>query len=131
MRTKLVAALLAAGAALAVGCSAGGDDTDGPGVAAEAAGKATKRTITMEVTGPKKASITYGLNADQSQANDAKVPWKKTMTTSEAFSIATLVAQNSGGGTISCRITVDGKVVKKNSSEGEYAMVTCTTDALM
>jgi hypothetical protein len=132
MRNKALIALLAATAGIAIACSSGGSDTAGPGVQTTADGKpdSGKKTIILEVTGVKSADITYGLNADTSQANGAKVPWKKTMTSSEALTIASVSAQNKGSGTIKCKITVDGKVVKENQSEGEYSIVTCSTDAL-
>ncbi len=132
MRTPTMTILgLAAAATVAIACGAGGDDVAGPGAQDAAAGGGTaKKTIVIEVTGAKKADVTYGLNTDQSQANGTAVPWKKTLTTTEPLTIVTLLAQNKGGGTISCKITVDGKVVKTNSSEGEYAIATCTADNL-
>ena len=132
MRNKTLIAGLAAAATIALACSSGGTDTAGPGAQdTDGAGdKSAKKTIVLEVSGAKKADITYGLNSDQSQDNGAKVPWKKSLSSGEAMVIATVVAQNKGSGSISCKITVDGKVVKENTSKGEYAVVTCTTDAL-
>lgn len=130
MRPMPVIAALAAGAVL-LGCSSGGTgDTSGPGDVPDSAVTPAEdaTTVIMEVTGPARADITYGLNADQSQANGAKLPWKKTMTTKEAFSFATVSAQNTGSGTIKCKLTVGGKVVKTNASEGQYAIVTCSAD---
>ena len=83
----------AASAVLALGaiaCSSGGEDTKGPGAEADAAAKG--KTIVFEVTGAKKADVTYGLNVDQSQENDAKVPWKKSVTSKEDVTVATVVA---------------------------------------
>ncbi|WIN00368.1 MmpS family transport accessory protein [Actinoplanes oblitus] len=132
MRNKSFIAALAVTAAIGIACSSGGADTAGPGAQDTAAdgSAAKKKSIVLEVTGAKKADITYGLNSDQSQDNGVKVPWKKTMSSGEAMIVATVLAQNKGAGTIKCRITVDGKVVKENASKGEYAVVTCTTDAL-
>lgn len=127
---KTTIALLTACAGAAIACSSGGD-VAGPGAAAaDAKADGDAKTIVLKVTGPKKADITYGLNADQSQANGAKLPWTKKMTSTEAMTIATVSAQNSGSGDIECEITVNGKVVKTNKSEGEYSIVTCTTDGL-
>jgi hypothetical protein len=36
-----------------------------------------------------------------------------------------LSAQNSGVGSIDCRIEVDGKIVSRNESAGAYSIVTC------
>lgn len=132
-RTPVTAAALVAAALIAIACSSGGSDTKGPGAQGEPAadtGNAGKQTIVMEVTGAKRADITYGLNTDQSQESDAAVPWKKTLTSSETIAIATVVAQNKGSGSIKCKITFNGKVVKENSSKGQYAVVTCSADNL-
>ena len=141
MPSKVTTGLLVLCAAVAIACSSGGSgekDPAGPGdqgASADATTAAAKdeegaKTIVLKVTGAKKADVTYGLNADQSQDLDAKVPWTKTMKSSEALTIATVSAQNKGSGTIKCEVTVNGKVVKTNSSKGEYAIATCTTDAL-
>jgi hypothetical protein len=102
------------------------ENTAGPGAQGAATEKAAAgRKIVLEVTGAKKADITYGLDADQSQDNGARVPWKKELTSTETMTIVVVLAQNKGSGTISCKITLDGVVVKENSSKGEYAVVTC------
>ncbi|PZG14794.1 hypothetical protein C1I95_21000 [Micromonospora craterilacus] len=124
---------------MAIACGAGESDTAGPGAQDQAAGAAEKggekksdkkggKKIVLEVTGPKTADVTYGLNADQSQANGAKLPWKKELTSKETIVIPTIVAQSKGSGKIKCKITIDGEVVKENASEGEFAVVTCTAD---
>lgn len=130
MRNKTIIGTLAAGAIIAIGCSSGGADTaDTVGPGAQGAGapaNGSKRTIILEVAGAKKADITYGLGVDTSQDGGAKLPWKKTLTSSETLLIAQVSAQNAGGGEITCKITVDGKVVKTNKSTGEYSIVDCT-----
>jgi hypothetical protein len=121
-------------AALVIACGAGstGKDTKGPGAqgagsaASAAASKGPKHTIALDVTGPKAADVTYGLNGDQSQDNGAALPWHKDLTSNEDFYVVSVVAQSKGTGEIACRITVDGKLVKENKSTGQYAVVTCT-----
>ncbi|MER7472892.1 MmpS family transport accessory protein [Micromonospora sp. NPDC000018] len=138
MRNKTMIAGLAALAALTLACGSGSsdaDDTKGPGAQGNEATAAPakddgKKKIVLEVTGPKSADVTYGLNADQSQENGAKLPWKKELTSSEALVIPTVLAQSKGTGKISCKITIDGKVVKENSSSGQFAVVTCSADNL-
>lgn len=135
MRIRATIAGLSVLAVMAIACSSGGADTEGPGAqgnAAEAAGSNSdaKKNIVLEVTGPAKADITYLLNSDTSQDSDAALPWKKTLSTSEALTIVNLSAQNSGSGTITCKITMNGKVVKTNKSKGQYAVVTCSADNL-
>lgn len=71
-------------------------------------------------------TVTYGVGADTSQDTNAGSPWTKTTSSSDAFNIETLAVQNAGTGTVSCKITVDGKVVKQNQSSGQYATVSCT-----
>lgn len=129
MRNKLTVFALSIVAATALACGAGSEDTAGPGAQdnkADGGAKKGDKTVVLEVTGAKTADITYGLGADQSQEQGAKLPWKKTLTSSEAMVIPTLLAQNKGGGTIACKITIDGKLVKENKSSGEFAVVTCT-----
>jgi hypothetical protein len=90
-------------------------------------------TIVYTITGGHAGNITYiqpGESFQESQITDrTKLPWSKTWTLDpsgyEQFGL-TIEAQNSGGGTIGCSITVDGKVIAQNSSSGEYAVVTCS-----
>ena len=90
-------------------------------------------TIVYTITGGHASDITYvqpGESFQESQITDrTALPWSKTWTLDpsgyEQFSL-TIEAQNAGGGTIGCSITVDGKVIAQNSSSGEYAVVTCS-----
>jgi len=133
---KLMIGTFVALAGIALACGAGEADTAGPGAQAGAADSGDKpaendkRTYVLEVTGPKKADINYSLNADSSSANGAKLPWKKTLTSVEDFTSVSVLASNSGSGTIKCKITLNGKVVKENAAEGQYGTVTCSTDSL-
>lgn len=128
-KLTLLGALILTATTLACG-AAGKKDTAGPGAqgTSDSAAPANdgKHTIKLEVSGPPAADITYGLGADTSQAGAAKLPWTKTLTSSEALIIPTVVAQSKGKGEITCRITVDGKLVKENKSTGQYAVVSCT-----
>jgi hypothetical protein len=118
-------------AATIVACGSGSSsNSNGPGAqdngATAAASKAAKHTVILEVSGPKTADVTYGMEADQSQDNGTTLPWKKTLTADTLMLGASVYAQSKGtSGKITCKITVDGKVVKTNSSSGEYAVVTC------
>lgn len=130
MRKATIAAIVAAVATLPA-CSSGAGDVQGPGAqdSTQTTAAATKK-ILMEVTGPKAADITFGLGTDTSQENAAKLPWKKELSSGEAFLVPTVLAQSKGTGKIACKITVDGKLVKENASTGEFAVVTCTADKL-
>ena len=133
MRNKAMIAGFLVAAVTALACGSGSSDTAGPGAQDNDSATVTsgdgETTVVLEVTGAKKADITYGLGADQSQEQGAKLPWKKTLKSSETLLIPTVVAQNRGGGTIACKITIDGKLAKENKSSGEYAVVTCTADS--
>lgn len=89
-------------------------------------------TIVYTVTGGHASDITYaqpGESFQQSQLTDrTALPWSKTWTVApDGYSSITLsiVAQNAGGGTIGCQISINGKTVASNSSTGEYAVVDC------
>lgn len=138
---------------LVLGCSGTTIDsgtTQGPGVSASKAGDGSPtgtkkgedtkkeddgtRKIVFEVTGSgvsKATSITYTVGGNSSQANNTKLPWEKEATSSDPFLLLSLVAQSGSGGdgSISCRIKVDGKVIVENTSQGAYAVVTCSKDA--
>lgn len=89
--------------------------------------------VMYEVVDAKNAgNITYsaGSGMDIAQENGVKLPWKKEVSLNRGFSIATLTAQNSGSGKITCRITIDGKLAKEVSSQGAYAVVTCTSEPI-
>lgn len=93
---------------------------------------AQTRTVVYEVTGSGKAlSITYttdGMTSMEQQQN-AALPFSKEISMpAEAFQVFSVSAQNSGSGTISCKITVDGKVLKEASSNGQYSVVMCNGD---
>lgn len=109
-----------------VGCGAG----EIAETAESVSGGGTPTQVTFEVTGPKRASsISYGVGADQAQDNGVKLPWTKTVTSTDALLIGVVTAQSgAGSGAITCKIKVDGKEVKTNKSSGEYAVVTCSTD---
>jgi len=78
------------------------------------------------------ADITFGYTADLQQENGAKLPWTKEVDAKGDVVLPTITALSNGegAGSISCKITVDGKVVKENQSTGAFAVVTCTADKL-
>jgi hypothetical protein len=41
------------------------------------------------------------------------------------IALVLLSAQNAAGGTIGCKVTVDGEVVAENKSRGRFAVVSC------
>lgn len=97
---------------------------------APAAEAADGSVVVYEVTGKGGASVTY-MKEDfsQEQQTSTKLPFKKQLQFKDkvgSFNPLSLVAQHSSGaGEITCRITVDGKVVGESTSSGPYAVVTC------
>ncbi len=87
--------------------------------------------VTYSITASESGSalITYSedANFNISQENGAELPWTKELTIpAGSFRILSLSAQNSGGGDISCSISVGGQVVDTATSSGDYAIVTCS-----
>lgn len=91
--------------------------------------------ITYEVIGDgvsKANNITYikDDHMGQQQANGVKLPWTKTVTIPDTgFRPLSLVAQSgsAGNGKITCRVKDGtGKVLTESTSEGQYAVVTCS-----
>lgn len=89
--------------------------------------------VTYSITASESVSalITYAedANFNLAQENGAALPWTKDLTIpAGGFRILSLSAQNSGGGEISCSISVGGQVVDTATSSGDYAIVTCSHD---
>lgn len=62
----------------------------------------------------------------ESQANNAPLPWSKTITASGVFTEFTVSAQNAGSGSVTCTITEVGTVPNTNTATGQFAIATCT-----
>ena len=91
--------------------------------------EAREYAVLYEVTGTaKRALVTYSstTSGDIAQDSAARIPWKKRLTMGgDVIPTFTLTAQNSGGGTIGCKVTVDGEVIAENRSRGRFAVVSC------
>lgn len=97
---------------------------------------ASEHTVTYDVTGngTKATSVAYltfdNGSSGTSQANDTAIPFHKTVPIKGgslfSTSIFSLVAQSADGTSITCKITVDGKVISTNTSTGQYAVATCS-----
>jgi hypothetical protein len=87
------------------------------------------KTIRYEVTGGSGTAqnVTYMLNDGEEQDAQAALPWSKDFTAKEGFEAFVVTAQNGGSGSISCKIIADGKVLTEKTSNGQYAVVTCST----
>ncbi|MCU1411886.1 MAG: hypothetical protein JWR04_2593 [Rhodoglobus sp.] len=81
------------------------------------------------------SNITYSTyddnNSGTSQVADAPLPWSITSDVERGgafdFNIYSLSASTGAdGGTISCKITIDGKVISENTATGAYAFAMCS-----
>jgi hypothetical protein len=90
-------------------------------------------TITYEVDGSApSADITYETPSGISQQNGVDVPLTRTSDGGlgirfnfVAGDFVSISAQNGGGGTITCRIRADGRVIAENTASGQYAIASC------
>jgi hypothetical protein len=90
-------------------------------------------TVTYEIIGRSKASnVTFNTDGGGSisQENNVALPWRKEITVERGFAVTSLTAQNGGSGEITCRISVDGQVVKEAKSSGQYAVVSCAGEPI-
>ena len=71
------------------------------------------------------ATINYlDLDAQPQKALNASLPWELTLTTTAPAASPNIIAQ-SDGGTISCRISVDGVVKDERTTDGVNAQTFC------
>lgn len=94
----------------------------------------TVHVVTYSVTGRGAAqNITYDTlqegNGQQGEAQDSNVPlpWSKTIHASgliTSYVVSATVGQS--GGSVTCSITIDGKVVSKNTANGAFSTASCT-----
>jgi hypothetical protein len=96
-----------------------------PPLAPKASGKA--KTIVYEIISDSDLrSVTYwDENSELQQLNETAAPWTLTVTNSSTAVIAGAGAQTNGT-SVTCRVTVDGKVKDEKTSTGKYAVVNCT-----
>lgn len=131
-RTGYLAAAVAAVAALiAGGCSSNQPTTTEPDTTLAAVDTSAERTVDLEFDGDAAGvDITFqiGLTGDPTQVEGKAVPLKIT----QKLSPGTWVywsGQNTGEyGDLTCRITVDGEVVKETTSSGGFVIATCTAE---
>ncbi|MET7769752.1 MmpS family transport accessory protein [Nocardia sp. NPDC005366] len=76
-------------------------------------------TFVYEVTGVgATADISYNLGpSGLSRVEDAPLPWQKSVTGSAQWASIS-VSSGTGGGTITCRLLLDGKVVDQETAVG-------------
>lgn len=85
-------------------------------------------TIRYDITGDSGVAqnVTYMISQGEQQETSVKLPWSKEFTAERGFDTFVVKAQNAGTGSISCKITVGGKVINQQVSNGRYAVVMCS-----
>jgi hypothetical protein len=126
LRTFTAAVGLLAASALVVGCSDdGGDD------------KSSKHTVVYEVLGTGPVDVTYSVDDPNSEGEEAKgvqLPWSKTIEVTTPGTRMHVMMYAPGSeepdATITCRVSVDGKVVgEKSGKRGESSRIDpCVAD---
>lgn len=88
--------------------------------------------IRYDLTGTGVAGyVTYQTQNGQAHATNAPLPWSiqltGRMTNVDAPAAYSVSAQSAGPGTLSCTVSVNGKVVSQNTASGSPARVLCVT----
>jgi len=87
--------------------------------------------IVYEITGDApNVDVTYSVfsDADMSTKDEkvATLPWTKEMRTKGYVKAGqVIVTTGEQGGTVTCKITVDGKVIETNTATGPFELATC------
>lgn len=90
----------------------------------------TKVPVRYDLTGTGVASyITYQTQNGQAHATNTTLPWSiqltGSMTNAASPASYSLSAQSAGPGTLTCTVSVNGKVVSQNTATGAPARVLC------
>ncbi len=132
----VAAAAVVGGVAKGVADSATNAATPTQESATSAATPAQGRQVVYEVTGDGTATVSYstwsGGSVSSQSASGVALPWSTTVTQepSNDFGLKwnSLTLSAIGGAdesTISCKVTVDGKVVSEHTASGSFALATC------
>ncbi|MEU8581751.1 MmpS family transport accessory protein [Streptomyces abikoensis] len=86
--------------------------------------------VVYEVTGSAVKDIAYGIGDQKDEATETveapALPWKKKVTmkgVATAPSLSLILGEK--GGEAQCVITINGRVVKRATAEGEFGTATC------
>jgi hypothetical protein len=88
-------------------------------------------TVTYEVTGDAKgATVTYssfdGNGVSSNQETPGQLPWHKDLQVKGLFSGGSLaVTAGADGGSVACKVTVNGKAAKTATASGPFATASC------
>lgn len=98
--------------------------------------KDKQATVLLEANGSggaEQGNLTYSIGkVDSTQQMGAALPWQRESDEKlDGFDVVTLHVQNTGtSGDVSCRITVNGTMVKENTATGSYGIASCTYNRL-
>jgi hypothetical protein len=82
--------------------------------------------VSGDATGVEVIYSTYGDQVTSSNETVATLPWSKEVKTKGVIKEgALIVTASEAGGTVTCKVTVDGKEVKTATATGPYAVATC------
>jgi hypothetical protein len=82
--------------------------------------------VTGDATGVDVTYSTWGDSVTSSNETLATLPWTKEIKTKGVVKEgALIVTTGEAGGTVTCKVTVDGKEVKTATATGSYAVATC------
>ena len=79
--------------------------------------------------GSSASSVTYSIPNgafSQSQVADAGIPWSVTLPITGSYNSFVMVVQAGDGNSISCAISINGRIVDQETSTGQYTVVTCS-----
>jgi hypothetical protein len=128
MRGKVAAAVLAAAAvAMVAGCGSLAAPTAGSSASTSAPAVSTSHApavqhVTYVVTGTSGAQVTYG---PQGSSLDGRVPMHVTRRMSGSPLYYSVQAQLQGGGSVRCKILVNGRTVSSARATGGYNIAMC------
>jgi hypothetical protein len=90
----------------------------------------TSLNARYEITGPATgASLTYTNASGGIQQNDVSLPWNTSFSARPGQFLSISAQKKGTGGTITCRITVDGVEIQQASSNAEYGIASCSGSA--
>lgn len=115
-RSRIFGAVVMASAATVGICGVGAANATG--------GLPTVPKVRYQISGPPVAEyISYQMDTGQRQEANVKLPWSTQFT---AFGTEVFVISAQGPGTITCTISLDGKVVSSATAHGQPARTVCT-----
>jgi hypothetical protein len=93
-----------------------------------------QHTVVYSVSGSGSPTITYSSfdnnHSGTNQSGNVPLPWTKTITGSGIFNSYDVSATlGEGGGSLTCTLTVDGKLVSHNTATGAFSSADCMGSA--